>query len=549
MVKVIAFVMILPGVFLGFSSGAVFAGIKTPVNQASGVWKDFLPDLQKGIDNLESVRKPDAPPTKRAHVRVMTLSLPRRKKLYSPTGKFVHELKLIDYAYPPRSKGEGKRNGWMYVLLKHKSGHKLYKCPVSDSEKWVKARNVWPRYGATQDNVFYTPMMGHSPVLIDESELGRVKKIVKEAKIHPVMSEKTYFAKEKAKMFYEWHRPIVSDILLNAVKSLPNLHKVAKQRGVFLFALGTGSGDDLDIVDKALEKEGIRSRSYGIEIYKCLIKEGKKKYPHLHFIQGDAASPAEIIIKTKKEAIKKAKKTAMRKPTIVVAEGFLTRQVLSGAQEGLEVLQELIQDGVADVVVISGLAAPLVNEHIARAAGWEATPLMIHYPDNFAGLNTTAEYNPALVLNRPSESDYLDGLVEDFEKSLEDDPEGVIDLSMSAKPWLLLKHIRKKLGDINQVCKIDLSFSYMPREQYSAKLDSIIKNLGSFSGLQQVILSGREHWYKAFAKKIRRHKSVRNFEIALRKDIGYENELPVLNAELRSVLLGKRHPEVRVPSS
>ena len=175
---------------------------------------------------------------------------------------------------------------------------------------------------------------------------------------------------------------------------------------------------------------------------------------------------------------------------------------------------------------------------MARAAGWIAHPLMIYYPENKLA---TDVYIPALVLRRPAEADYIDSFFEGCRSHSVPESGGVVDMSMSATPWLLVRSIPEKL-DAEEVKKIDLSFSYLPEDGCSELIDEIVSNLNALPALTQVVLSGREHWFEEFMDK---SKKTGRYGIALRDDLGFDNELPVLGPDQRTSLLNKRHPNVK----
>ncbi len=508
-------------------------GLQTPVNQSLGQWPILAPSLQEDINNLNRVMAPDDPPSTKANVRTLSLSIPAEETLKAPDGKRVSLLRLIEYAYPPNMKHAQKRSGGLYIALSHEAGCDLYKPDHKHLERWKRSRRLLPKYGAVLDNVFYFPTMGKAPQLIQERHFHLLPTIVSEG-IIPVIMEDFYTDKEK--QFNDWHRPIVAKILVDALNNEPTLLQNAQKHGAYLFALGCGSGCDLNSMSEKLKEEGVHNTGYGLEIYSSLVEKAKLQYPHLNFINTDASHPAVEIAK----AIK-ANSLTPESPVIVLAESFLTRYVLPGTEAGLAVLQELLQEGIADLVVISGQAAPLVNARMAQAAGWIAYPLMIYYPENKIASDI---YIPALVLRRPVGAAYLDSFFENCRNNIMNYMGDVVDMSMSATPWLLVRSISEQL-EVGEVKKIDLSFSYLPKDRCSVLIDEIISHLNSLPALTQVILSGREHWYKEFMDK-----SIMSgrYTIALRDDMSFDHELPVLDAVLRDVLLKKRYPDVKYTS-
>ncbi|MTI13748.1 hypothetical protein [Sansalvadorimonas verongulae] len=516
-------------VFIFFYVFMAHAGLQTPVNQPLGQWELLVPSLQNDLSALTPVFQPVDPPSRRASIRILRLPVPVRETLRSPEGKAVHALKLIDYAYPPHLEEAYTRQGGIYIALEHESGCDLYKPDGDCLKSWRERRRMLPEYGATLDNVYYYPTMGQAPQVIKPEAFQSIPFFLRQHVI-PVMTEEFYG--KKASSFYAWHRPVLVNILRDSLCYESSLCEDAKRYGAHLFALGCGSGTELDLASRELEHNGIRTIGHGLEINSSLVENAREKYAYLNFTQADASYPASKIIESKK-----SKPLSSESPTLVLAEGFLTRSVLSGTEAGLIVLQELLQDGVADFVVIGGLASPLVNEHIAKAAGWIATPLMIFYPENIIA---TDIYLPTLVLRRPAQEEYINTFFERH-RSNTGGGEGVVDMSMSAMPWLLIRRIHEEL-DIDNVKKVDLSFSYFPKDDYSTLLDDIILILASLPSLTHVVLSGRESWLEEFVSK---SKDLGKYVVVLRDDIGYKYELPVLEADMRELLLRQRYPSVK----
>ena len=300
------------------------AGPQTPVNQPLGQWSSFIPSLQKDVDNLTHIMAPDDPPSKRASVRTLSLSIPAGETLKDPEGRLIKTLKVIEYAYPPDQREAVERSGGMYIVLEHETGCDLYKPDDKYLGDWRMRRRLLPEYGAAFDNVFYFPTMGQAPQLVPERYFPFLSFLHSRGLI-PVMMEELYA--DEVEEFYDWHRPVVAKILCDSLSNDSTLLENAKRHGSHLVALGCGSGCDLDLMSKALKEEGVNTIGHGLEIYQSLVAKAKSKYPHLSFTEADASHPASEIAKAKQ-----GNPLAPESPTIVLAEGFLTRYVLAGSE-------------------------------------------------------------------------------------------------------------------------------------------------------------------------------------------------------------------------
>ncbi|MGI9274885.1 MAG: ankyrin repeat domain-containing protein [Endozoicomonas sp.] len=352
--------------------------------------------------------------------------------------------------------------------------------------------------------------------------------------------------------FLEWHRPALARLMTAALNDSPDLFSRAKQRGVHLFCLGCGSGEDVRVFHKALKQQGFQSQSFGIEIldllhWNAIVDSGSLRN-EVGFIRADAHEAAALIRKNRKGS----------GLTVVVAEDFLVHQVLPGPYDALKILHQLIQPGVADMVIISGVHHPLVNERIASAAGWSVEQVNIYhskaitkydYPPNVGGQARRSV--PAYVLTHPNDraaewqkieqrSLLRSQKVSSTENGLQIE-QGLqtLDLSLSGLPIQALKHFIKKVFSLN-ITLVDLSYSFLEEHQ----LDTTINLLSGFPALTHVIVSGHEPWYMAFEQKLAGTGQLR---LLRRKDNKYRHELPSLEPDTARLLgLYKDMPVQRV---
>ena len=246
--------------------------------------------------------------------------------------------------------------------------------------------------------------------------------------------------------FLDWHRPQLARLAIAALEDAPELKQKANEKGVNLVCLGCGGGEDVRICHKAMQEKSYTVRSLGIERLNLLRWNAEHESSMLGesacFIQGDAHEAAELIQKHRK----------VNGLTIVIAEDFLVQQVLPGPYSALKILQQLIQPGIADMVVISGVHHPLVSKGIALAAGWSVQVVDIYHSESITKylhrpkLNKDDRYStPAFILTRPNqESEWIRLQQRGLRRSTKISTEGgnfqpiqfmkTLDLSMSGLP-------------------------------------------------------------------------------------------------------------------
>lgn len=340
--------------------------------------------------------------------------------------------------------------------------------------------------------------------------------------------------------FLDWHRPQLARLTIAALEDMPKLKQKATEKGVNLVCLGCGGGEDLRICHKAMQEKNYTVRSLGIERLSLLRWNAEHESSVLGesacFIAGDAHESAELIRQHRKaDGL-----------TIVVAEDFLVQQVLPGPYSALKILQQLIQPGIADMVVIGGVHHSLVNRRMASAAGWLVQEVDIYHSEPVTKylyrpkLNDDNHYStPSFVLTRPNQDSEWTRLQQlGLRRSTKISTEGgnfqpiqfmkTLDLSMSGLPnqGLQLFLDQKKSLDITQV---DLSYTYLAENQ----LDETIHLLLGFPKLVHVMVSGFEPWYDAFLEAV---KTTGRFKLVLRKDNQYRHELPTLDPSTAKLL-------------
>ena len=339
----------------------------------------------------------------------------------------------------------------------------------------------------------------------------------------------------------DWHRPQLTRLMHAALEDHPELKQKALEKGINLYCLGCGGGEDVRVFHRSIQDQGYDVHVTGIEQSGLLCRNGASECYSIRettrFLNADAHDAARVIRESrqKTEGI-----------TIVVAEDFLVQQVLPGPYSGLKILHQLIQPGVADMVVIGGVHHPLVNERIASAAGWSVQEVPIYHSYSITLYLVRPELNkgtsvstPAFVLTRPSQDSEWNRLIHRcLHRSTKISTDGryfqsnqfirTLDLSMSGLPNKGLKLFldKKKVQDITQV---DLSYTYLDENQ----LDETINLLPGFPNLVHVMVSGFEPWYEAFLKAV---KMTGRFKLVLRKDNQYRHELPAVDPDTAKLL-------------
>ena len=317
--------------------------------------------------------------------------------------------------------------------------------------------------------------------------------------------------------FFDWHRPVMAQLLKSNLLD-SQYAGAAECSGLLLVGLGCGSGADLVVALKELRDSGFSTKQLGIEILSNLVSKGNQLYPELNIIQGDALNSAALI-----RAQKQKLQLPSSAPTLVLAEELLARRVLSGTYPALQVLQQLIQTGVADVVVIGGWNAILVDEDIAGAAGWSAQTVTLYW-------ESEKFYLPALALVRPVHQEQMDAI---RCRSIKRSQKGVfttLDLSRFGLPLLALEYFLTQ-PEAQKFTQVGLSWSYLQTDT----LDQLMSLLARFPNLKHVTISGFEPWSGEFLKKA---KAVKQFKLFQRTDSLYANELPSLEP-WRARLLGQ----------
>ena len=338
----------------------------------------------------------------------------------------------------------------------------------------------------------------------------------------------------------DWHRPQLARVLYAALEDHPELKQKALTKGINLFCLGCGGGEDVRVFLRTMQDQGYDVHVTGIERLPFLCWNGISECNSIkettRFLYADAHNSAEIIRQHRQKA---------EGVTIVVAEDFLVQQVLPGPYSGLKILHQLIQPDIADMVVVGGVHHPLLNQRIAENAGWSVQEVPVYHSDAVTPYLVRPELNqstsistPAFVLTRPGqdvESSWLEQRALRRSTKISSDGKRLcgtqsmktLDLSMSGLPNKGLELALEK--GMNMISQIDLSYTCIAEGQ----LDTTINLLSGFPELVHVMVSGFEPWYGAFLEAV---KSLGRFKLVLRKDNQYRHELPTLDPDTAKLL-------------
>lgn len=550
-------------------------GIKANFHQYISLnsWDTFTPRFQKLIDShsLSGYSFVSMNPLLNRAVIATRLNIPDTVTIKNPSKSAVTKIESFltsEDFIAIHDRSARQKGNKLTIILSDDKGKRIAYPVVTHHNDWLSLMKESAILGARVDDIAFYPYAHHELQTHDyESEFqrhlpahGTMKTIGKATKsealkgyssdasvpVDSVYIEPDSRRKELTSdnidrdifLFMQWHRPVLARLMSAALQDHPELYQKANDKGVDLFCLGCGSGQDVMACHKALKDQGIISRSKGIEQLQPLhwnaIVRGRQELETQYermtcgFIKGDATKPADII-------------HANKMPdglTIIIAEDFLVQQVLPGTYSSLKVLQELIQPGIADMVIIGGVHPSLVSERIAEMAGWKAQQVELYHSGETAGYwqrpkvgNNTPYSGPAFALTRESEDIERDRIfkrswlrlaspVKAYDKSM---MPSLLDLSMLGTTETWLEKIRILQWGQN-VTSIDLSYSHLDNN----KLNRIVNLLLGYPSLTHVTASGYESWYESLMSKL---EATGRVKLMLRKDNQYKHELPTLNPD------------------
>ena len=532
-------------------------------------WPSFALRFQRLIDShslLRYILISDTPVSNRA-ILSTTLDIPDTVIVKTPSNSRLTRIesfltstdfiKVHDYNIR-------QKNAKLAILLSDDEDKRIAYLVVKNSKDWLALMEDAHVLGAKVDSVAFYPFahrelwsheyessfQQHLPATGTTRSIGKVisSKALK-GYARKVPADSVYIEPDfrthiddtvdrDVFLFMRWHRAELARLMLAALQDHPELYARAKSKGIDLFCLGCGSGQDVMACHNTLKQHGIISRSKGIEILQPLHwnaidrsrNELKTKFEKMTcgFIRGDAEKPGKIIRANKdSEGL-----------TLVVAEDFLVQRVLPGTYSSLKVLQELIQPGVADMVIIGGVHPSLVSERIATLAGWKTQQVNLYHSREVTGYwqrpkigSTSQHYVPAFVLTREDKETERERLFKRswlrlasplgaYDKTI---TPTLLDLSMTGLTERWLKEIRMTQWG-QKITSIDLSYSHLD----DSLLDRIVNLLLAYPSLTHVTASGYESWYTSLMDKL---EAVGRLKLVQRKDNQYKHEIPSLDPD------------------
>lgn len=517
------------------------AGIKSPFGIKAQPWHQLEPAFQAWINLLVPVSCWQPPGINDgAWIRELVLpdSLPLKKN-----GKKINKISYIS-CYPDNRTGQPEKQDWLYFMLLEFSSGKVECYPLDTGQKegLIRLLSLMYSCGMTVDCV-----IGHKDVnrevftqdkIIEQlpqvmgmtsyEELPAIKErmqsILKGRQVSA--TEAVYRPVEIS--FYQWLHPMIAQLAYAHLVDHPTIYSRALQSGLYLIALGCGSGDDLHTAQRYFQEKNIQTCATGIEIRPDLIRKARAKLPGCHFICGNARNACQLIRQARQQ-----NPLPEKAPTLVLAEGLLSRQVLKGTYEAVQVLHQFLQEQETDLIVAATYSTPLISQEIMTASHWQGQIIMIKVASNL--LSFCPSLMSAFLLSRQS----LEQQVRKVrERSLERSASGeftTLDLSMSGHPLTIMDTILKDISVAMNITQVDLSYSHIGQSQ----VIPLINRLLGVPRLQQVLVSGYEPWYGNFFEETRRQART---GIALRQDNQYFYDLPTFSPKVARAL--KQYDEV-----
>ncbi|UYM17851.1 OTU domain-containing protein [Endozoicomonas euniceicola] len=541
--------------FLLIISTCSFARLPSPFGVESEDWNNILEELTTEVDYLRPAKANESTPPLNAAVTIYTLDIPDTVQLLHPVYNNVTRIQVIEHFADFFKVTDADRRSESlktHILLTFFSGkEKLFYVPEEKRYWWKSMSHKFQHYGGSLNNVHNYEQIHKT--LLKPDDL--TKKLAESLKITPdsasnskdeirqvlrELSESYEIARDESsyldigKQFYPRLRELVPKLLFSALKHHFEESRLMSDKPPLLVSLGCGSGEDITAASRYLKTQGIEPQTLGIEVSSKLVKAGDEKFPDYNIIQGDALQSAALIRDHKAEL-----GISSEALTLVIAEGLLNRKVLfGGTYAALRVLQQLIQDGVADMVVIAGQRNLLVDADTASASGWSAYQVMLpieldtkkripsvpvkenYRKYEYIGSNKKTIFVPSLVLVRPNNDDQMEAVEARSLKRSRGAKLTTLDLSMFGLPLKAIEHF-SDTSNTSGITQIDLSWSYLEDNQ----IDLLIEQLERYSELKHIAASGFEPWFETFEERI---ETIKRYKLIKRLDSQYKEELPSL---------------------
>lgn len=499
------------------------AGINSPFGSSPPYpWLGLLPGLDRIIQRI--VQQPFDAPDLNAGVLKVYLALPEHSKIYK-NNKKVQKISMFMCSPDPR-KTEGIEKKGFLLLHFSSGGAALFMLSLDDvcyvSDLWgamfLCGMIVDPLFDGTDDVRYICSQeevlrqissISHFSSFNDLSKYSKeIQQVLQGRNLVP--SEALYSPLEI--QFYEWLHRQIALLLYQHLANQPEVLSRARQFGVYLFALGCGSGDDLNESQQYLQKKGIDVTACGIELRKELVEKGRDKYKEITFIQADALKATRLF-----SDIRRKYPRHQSAPTLVIAEGLINRGILEPNQ-ALLLMQRLQREKKTELMVIGGKSIPLVNDEIISATHWDGNAVMIAVPEELQAVS--ALYIPAFVLRQQGKKAQVEGVKQRSKQRSRDHIFTTIDLNMSSDPVGMIDALLDDQKVSQKIAQIDLSYSYLTPEE----LKPLTHRFIGFPNLRRVLISNYERWNEAFSQAMMESS---RYGLLKRMDNKYFHELPV----------------------
>ena len=490
---------------LSLEAQAVLSSPYPSSNDINTQWQKYLPTLIECLHELDPISTVTTPPPINAASSVFSLNVPEEISIKLMDEKEVKQISVVVHYGDLRkasniSKELGNRK--IDVIVTFGSGEK--KRFNADFPK-LPSNAVTPADYLMHLILALGGVVDNSHMYWPRGDTNNESK-----------NEHNY--NQESLAFYLEHRNILGDLMVDALAENKQLDQQTKTHGAYLFFLGCGSGHDVNTFSQKFNTKGIAHHSTGVELEPDLVALGKKQYPQYNFICGNALNAKAII----------QDETSQRKlpgaPVLVIAEGLLTWQVLDGPYQSLQILQALIQEGVADMVVLGGLSMLQINTEVASAAGWKASAFTPNIPPY-----DKKHISSLILLERRQDEDLFSHIRARSIARDDNDPFSALDLSMSGNPLAAIEHFLSE-PEANNITQLDLSWSYLTNEQVTNQLFTLIRG---FPNLKELIFSGFEPWNNRFSDQI---KASPHYALLKRTDNQYPYDLPTYEPAMARLL-------------
>lgn len=303
--------------------------------------------------------------------------------------------------------------------------------------------------------------------------------------------------------FYTKLHTIIADKMINSINENPILLEQIKQEGVQLISLGCRNADDLFCSYQALSKNGWKCEAIGLDINQDNINKATKKYQTYPFIfkKMNVLSVNRLINDVNFNN---------KKVKIFISSGLFTRQVLEGAYQVAQVLQQLKYLIDPHLIFIAGLKKVMLTADIVNSIGFDVS--VTNQLWNLTDKNNFHNYIEFFVIKKNTIQQQLSY---QRHRSFY-----ILDLTLTANPVQLCQAL--SIERKHSTVRLDISWCYLQDKNIPDLLEEIQK----FPNLLSITLSCHEPWAKSFIQEM---KSLGFYAIDQRIDCINSDELPPIS--------------------